>query len=130
MKPPATSKDDWRWVCGLLAAIRPIGLVLVFVLLGLELELAGQAFGVIHVIPNTEINGLEQHAALFETVEVTNFADLTSYGDFVIGGDGDVAALDPAIRTDQLQLDAALTIDPCHDGTQRSDKLVLELIAA
>ena len=109
----------------------PIGERLFFVGVGgFVVELLNRAFTQIYVIPLPEVNGLEQHAALFETVEVTNFADLTSYGDFVISGDGDVAALDPAALTNQLQLNAALTIDPCHDGRQRSDKLVLELIAA
>ena len=97
---------------------------------GLELELTSQAFGIIHVIPNPEINGLEQHAALFETVEIADFDDLTGLRDVVIGGNGDVAARYPAIFAQQLQFDTALTIDLGDHSTQGSDELVLQLIAA
>jgi hypothetical protein len=43
---------------------------------GFVFELVGDTFGFVHVIPWTQVNGLEQHPAFLECIQITHFYHL------------------------------------------------------
>jgi hypothetical protein len=55
------------------------------------------AFAVVHILAPPQVDGLIQHAALPERIQVTDFDDLTRLWDFAIGRYSDVSTALPTI---------------------------------